>query len=318
MKKINKYMAPMAGVTDRAFREILKEHSADICFTEMVNVKGLYYGDEGTSRILDISEQEKNTGIQIFGRDPIIIAKVIDEKLNHIDNLAVLDFNIGCPAPKIFKNKEGSYLMKEPKLVYEILKKMVEVSRHPVSAKIRLGVDENSKNYLEIAKAAEEAGIERLTIHPRTRESYYSGKADWNAIKEVKENISIPVIGNGDIFSGIDALDMIEMTGCDGIMVARGALGNPFIFEEIDAALENREYYPPSFEDRYEIIKKHYKKILEYKPEKVAIREMRKHIAWYLKGLPGSNKIKNDINTSDTIEDVFDILNRWQEKLLSA
>lgn len=299
------YMAPMAGITDRAFREITTEYGADICFTEMVNVKGLYYGDIGTDRLLDMGPEEKNVGIQIFGRDVEIIEKVIYDKLNNLENIKILDFNIGCPAPKIFKNREGSYLMNEPELVGKILETMVKVSKVPVSAKIRLGTDPQHINYKEIAKVAEEAGVCQLTIHGRTRDMYYSGEVNIDAIRDVVELLDIPVIGNGDIFSAEDAIHMLEYTKCDSIMMARGALGNPFIFSEIKAALSGETFIKPDLDMRREVLLKHYEKIREYKPEHIAIREMRKHAAWYLKGLPGSNIIKNKINTAQSMDEVL-------------
>lgn len=305
-KKTTKlYMAPMAGITDRAFREITTDYGADICFTEMVNVKGLYYGDVGTDRLLDMGPEEKNVGIQIFGRDVEIIERVIYDKLNNLDNIKLLDFNIGCPAPKIFKNREGSYLMSEPELVGAILETMVKTSKVPVSAKIRLGINPQNTNYKEIAKVAEEAGVCQLTLHGRTRDSYYSGEVNLEAIKEVVEMLDIPVIGNGDIFSADDAIHMLEYTKCDSIMIARGALGNPFIFSEIKAALNGETIIKPDLEMRREVLLRHYEKIREYKPEHIAIREMRKHAAWYLKGLPGSNIIKNKINTAQSMEEVL-------------
>lgn len=299
------YMAPMAGITDRAFREMCTEFGADICFTEMVNVKGLYYGDEGTDRLLDMGPEETNVGIQIFGRDVEIIEKVIYDKLNKLENIKILDFNIGCPAPKIFKNREGSYLMSEPELVGKILETMVKTSKVPVSAKIRLGTDPKNINYKEIAKIAEEVGVCQLTLHGRTRDSYYSGEVNIEAIKEVVELLDIPVIGNGDIFSAEDAVHMLEYTKCHSIMIARGALGNPFIFSEIKKVLKGEAFSKPDLEMRREVLLRHYEKIREYKPEHIAIREMRKHAAWYLKGLPGSNIIKNKINTAQSMDEVL-------------
>ncbi len=305
------YMAPMAGVTDRAFREITTSFGADLCFTEMVNVKGLYYKDAGTDRLLDMGEEEE-VGIQIFGRDVEIIEMIIYERINNLKNIKILDFNLGCPAPKIFKNKEGSYLLNEPDLVGKILETMVRVSNIPVTAKIRLGVDEDHKNYLEIAKICEQAGVTQLTVHGRTRDAYYAGDVDLEAIKEIKGALKIPVIGNGNIFTSGDAIHMLKYTGCDAVMIARGALGNPFLFKEIKEALKGNKSKPPTFVERKEVLLKHYEKISNYKPERITVTEMRKHAAWYLKGLPRSNVFKNKINTASSMDEVLQILEEFE------
>lgn len=321
MKKIEKteknkpvlYMAPMAGVTDRAFREITTEYGADLCFTEMVNVKGLYYNDVGTDRLLDMGPGEE-VGIQVFGRDVEIIEKIIYEKINKLENIKILDFNLGCPAPKIFKNKEGSYLLNEPELVGKILETMVRTSSVPVTAKMRLGVDPEHKNYLEIAKICEGAGVTQITVHGRTRDAFYAGDVDLEAIKEIKAALKIPVIGNGNIFTAEDAIHMLEYTGCDSIMIARGALGNPFLFREIKAALNGETSETPGLTERKEVLLRHYEKISTYKPERIAVTEMRKHAAWYLKGLPGSNVFKNKINTANSMKEVLQILEEFEGK----
>lgn len=306
-------MAPMAGITDRAFREIVMENGADLAFTEMVNVKGLYYGDENTKKLLDI--EGASYGVQIFGRDKEIIKKVIIDDLNHRENISVLDFNMGCPAPKIYKNREGSYLMQEPVLAGEILETMVKYSRFPVTVKFRKGIDKDHINFLEIGKIAENSGVVAVTIHGRTREDFYSGQADWDAIRELKSALKIEVIANGDIFTGQDAKKMIEYTGCESLMIARGALGNPFIFSDIKNILKEEEPIEHDFDERHKTLISHYKKLINYKEEKVVVREMRKHVAWYLKGLRGSNPVKDKINHMDNIDEIFDLLEEYRQEM---
>lgn len=312
--KIELLMAPMAGVTDRAFREMVIENGADLAFTEMVNIKGLFYNDKATERIMDFGKKSSKTAVQIFGRDPDILERVVEEKINKLEDIDYLDFNLGCPAPKIFKNHEGSYLMKEPDLVKDLLERLVKSSRFPVSCKIRLGVDEKNKNYLEIGKIAQEAGVERITLHARTREAYYSGKADYTAIKALRESLEIPVIGNGDIFSVEDFKEMLEQTGVKKVMLARGALGRPFLFRQIKDYLEGKEIKEPSLDEILDMLNTHYQKVLAYKPEDIALREMRKHCAWYLKGLKNSNYYKDKINNTKSREEVYDLLKEYREK----
>ncbi len=314
MIKTNKlYMAPMAGITDRAFREIVMENGADKTVTEMISTKGLYYKDENTSSLLD-RESGKNLGVQIFGSDPDIIAEVIDNYINPLD-FEFIDFNMGCPAPKIFNNGDGSALMGKEDLAYEIMEKMVEASNKPIHIKIRLGINDKNKNYLEISKLAEKAGVSKICLHARTKSQFYTGKADWQAIKNLVETVDIPVIANGDIASAKDAVEILELTRCDSLMIGRAALGNPFVFEEIKCALEQRPYKEPSIEELYETIKTHYEKIIEYKGSRAVI-EMRKHIAWYLKGLPGSAKVKDKINNLESLEDIKKTLDEYMNKLI--
>lgn len=298
-------MAPMAGITDRAFREIVKAQGADYTTTEMISAKGLYYKDKGTDALLD-RESGESTGIQIFGSDPDIISQVIRDYINPLD-FDFLDFNMGCPAPKIFKNNEGSYLMSQPDLAYEILRAMVKESTRPVHLKIRLGISQENKNFLEIGRLAQRAGVDKICLHARTRSQFYQGKADLDAIKALVEEVKIPIIGNGDVTDSQSALAMLEYTGCQSIMIGRGALGNPFIFREIKAGLNEEAYQMPTKEELYQLIQTHYKKILAYKGPR-ALSEMRKHMGWYLKGQPGSARVKNDINQANTLEEVEKIL----------
>lgn len=304
----NIFLAPMAGVTDLAFRILCKEMGAGLVFSEMVSTKGMFYKDSATEQLLQVDPKERPIAIQIFGSDPSIMANVIESHLNNREDIDIIDINMGCPAPKIVKNGDGSALMKDPKLVRTILKEVVKTSKKPVTLKIRMGWDHDSINGIDIAKIAEEEGIAALTIHARTRDMFYSGEADWDFIKKVKQNITIPVIGNGDIFEPEDGVRMFRYTNCDGIAIGRGSQGNPWIFKRIVNIMDGKEDIKPS---NFEIINtciRHINLVCEIKGEKVGVREMRKHAAWYLKGMKNSNEVKNIINNIDNKKEMEQVL----------
>lgn len=310
----NIFLAPMAGVTDKAYRIICSEMGAGLLFSEMVSSKGLYYKDKKTDILTSIDQREGKTAIQIFGSDPEIMAYVVEKYLNPREDIVMIDINMGCPAPKIVKNGDGSALMKNPSLVRKILRNVVRSSNKLVSLKIRKGWDDNNINGLEIAKIAEEEGISLLTVHGRTREMFYSGKADWQYIKEIKRNLKIPVIGNGDIFTVEDGIRMIEETNCDGIAIGRGVMGNPWIFKNIENKLKGKKYLEPSLDEKIDMILKHLELICTIKGDKLGIREMRKHIGWYIKGMESSNKMRDKINKIDRKEELVEELLRYKEK----
>lgn len=299
--KNNLILAPMAGVSDLPFRLLCKEQGAGLVCMEMVSAKAIYYNNQNTEELMAIHPDEHPVSLQLFGSDPDILsemAKKIEEK-----PFSILDFNMGCPMPKIVNNREGSYLMKEPKLAREILTKLVKAVNKPVTVKIRKGFDDNQVNAVEIAKIAEDCGIAAIAVHGRTREQYYSGHADWDIIRQVKEAVSIPVIGNGDVKDFASATALVEQTGCDGIMIGRAAQGNPWIFSEI-LYQRNR----PSGQEILDTIIRHGKLQLEYKGEYIGIREMRKHVSWYTTGLPNSAKLRQHINEMETFEQLNEAL----------
>lgn len=308
----NIFLAPMAGVTDMPFRRLCKEFGAGMIYTEMASSKAVHYGSEKTKGIYEVFEDERPIGIQIFGSDPDVMAETASELSEYAD---IIDINMGCPANKIVKNGEGSALMKNLKLAEEIITKVVRASRVPVTVKMRKGWDDTHVNAVELAKIAESSGAKLITVHGRTREDMYSGEADLDIIKKVKDSVRIPVIGNGDITSGEKAKRMFEVTGCDGIMIGRGAQGNPWIFNSILEYLEKGIVLPePDINDKINMALKHLKLSKEYKGEYVAVREMRKHIAWYLKGVPGNSQLKETINREDNIEEVEKLLVKSLER----
>lgn len=308
------FLAPMAGITDLAFRKLCREQGCGVVYTEMVSAKGMYYGSERTESLIEIHPDEHPIGIQIFGSDPLIMANMA-EMISETE-ADLIDINMGCPAPKIVKNGEGSALLKDPKLVANIIKEVVRASSKPVTVKIRKGWDEESVNAVDIALIAEESGAAAITVHGRTREQFYSGKADWDIIRQVKERVSIPVIGNGDIFTAQAAMDMKVKTGCDGIMVARGAQGNPWLFSDILALqLHGILPSPPSVEERIDTALRHMDMLVAQKGEKIGVCEMRKHIAWYLKGMKDSGKIRRQINSLSFSAEVKELLSAYKEEL---
>lgn len=305
------FLAPMAGVTDLPFRLICKELGCGLLYTEMINAKALCYDDKNTKKMLNILDEEHPVAVQIFGSEPEFMGKAA-QILNDYPN-EILDINMGCPAPKVVKNGDGSALMRNPKLAGQVLDQVVKNSKKPVTLKIRKGWDDNSINALEIAKIAEDCGICAITIHGRTREQYYSGQADWDIIGEVKSQISIPVIGNGDVTSVEDAIRIKDHTGCDAIMIGRGAQGNPWIFKMIDHYMKTGQLLdPPSKDEKIDIAIKHMGLAIKEHGEYVAVREMRKHIGWYLKGMKHSARFRDQINHMVTAKEVIDTLDQYR------
>ena len=300
-------LAPMAGVTDLPFRLLCKEQGAGLLCMEMISAKALQYKNKNTKALLSIHPQEHPVSLQLFGADADIISRMAQE----IEELPfqVLDINMGCPVPKVVKNGEGSALMKRPRLVYEIVSKTVKAVKKPVTVKIRKGFDDEHINAVDIAKIIEDAGAAAVTVHGRTREQYYSGNADWDIIRQVKEAVSIPVIGNGDVTSGESAVRMRRETGCDGVMIGRGAQGNPWIFSELLSYEKTGEM--PKRPDASEIrnmMLRHARLQIEFKGDYLGIREMRKHVAWYTKGLKGSAKLRDEINKTESYEELDRLL----------
>lgn len=310
----NLFLGPMAGVTDLPFRLLCKEQGADFIYTEMVSAKGIMYGNKNTEVLLQVEEKERPVALQLFGADPKIMSEMA--KKMEPRNFDVIDINMGCPVPKVVNNGEGSALMKNPKLVGELVSAMTKILEKPVTVKIRKGFGAEDANAVEIAKIVEDSGGAAVAVHGRTREQYYSGTADWDIIRRVKEAVSIPVIGNGDIFEPEDAKRMLEETGCDGVMLARGVRGNPWLFKQTKVYLETGEKLPkPSMEELIETIMRHAKMQIALKGDYIGMREMRKHVAWYTTGYPNSARLRGKINEIENISDLQYLLEDYGKSI---
>ena len=304
----NIILAPMAGVSDLPFRLLCHEQGAGMVCSEMVSAKAIFFKNKNTEELLQIHPEEGPVSLQLFGSDPDIMsemAKKIEDR-----PFAVMDINMGCPVPKVVNNGEGSALMKNPLLVGQIVEKMAKAINKPVTVKIRKGFDESHVNAVEIAHIAQESGAAAVAVHGRTREQFYSGKADWDIIAAVKQAVKIPVLGNGDVVDADSARRMFEQTGCDGILVGRGAQGNPWIFKEITEGMKGRVIERPSAQELYEMILHHAHLSSEYKGEFITVREMRKHVAWYTTGLPHSASLRRQINEMETMGQLTECMKR--------
>ncbi len=303
----NCILAPMAGVTDLPFRLLCKEQGVGLICMEMVSAKAIYYNNKNTEELMAIHPDEMPVSLQLFGSDPDIIAdmaKRIEER-----PFAVLDINMGCPVPKVVNNGEGSALMKDPVKAGRIIEAIAKAIKKPVTVKIRKGFGKEDANAPEMAKIAEESGAAAVAVHGRTREQYYSGKADWDIIRQVKETVTIPVIGNGDIFTPEDAKQMLDTTGCDGLMLARGVQGDPWLFQRVNHYLETGELLPkPPMSELVETILRHGRLQMEFKGEYLGMREMRKHVAWYTTGYPNSAKLRVKVNAVETMAELEALL----------
>ena len=309
----NVFLAPMAGITDRPFRVICKEFGPGLVFTEMVSSKGLYYKDSKTDLLLNMEDEKRPIAVQIFGND----VEAMKYAAEYVSKFAdIVDINMGCPAPKVVKNGDGSKLLLNLDLVEEIVREVVKSSKVPVTVKIRKGWDANNIVAVEAAKRIEKAGASAITIHGRTRDEFYSGTADWDIIKQVKQNVTIPVIGNGDIKSKEDAIKMFEQTGVDGIMIGRAALGNPWIFREVILGLgEDSEIKNISNEEKLKIILKHIDLEVQEKGENTAVKEMRKHISWYIKNCKEASKFRDIVNRIENRQELEDCLKEYFKSL---
>lgn len=308
------WLAPMAGVTDLVFRRICKEQGAAMTCTEMVSAKGLYYQGVSSKALLQISEGEGEAMVQLFGREPAILAEQARIIVDHAGGRVVgIDINMGCPAPKIVRNGEGSALMKEPEHAQEVLAAVVKAVDIPVTVKFRKGWDDAHVNAVEFARRMQDAGASAVAVHGRTREQHYSGQADWDIIRAVKQAVNIPVIGNGDVFAAQDAIDMLAYTAVDGVMVGRGAQGNPWLFAQIAALWQRGENLPlPSIEERVDMALRHAQELVACRGGR-AVVEMRKHIAWYINGAPGAAALRGQVNAIDSLAKLEDLLYQYRD-----
>ncbi len=308
--KNNVFLAPMAGVTDKPYRTICINMGCGLTYSEMVSAKGLFYNSANTEKLMECDEKSRPYAIQLFGSEPEIMGSMA--KRIECMPFDILDVNMGCPAPKIVKNGDGSALMKNPELVREIVSAMVSSQKKPVTVKIRKGFDDLSINAVEVALAAQKGGASAVTVHGRTREQYYSGKADWDIIKEVKNALDVPVIGNGDVFSPESAKAMFDYTGCDAIMIGRAAEGNPWIFKRITHYIKTGELLPePEPDEKCRTVLLHARMLIDFKGEYIGVREMRRHLAYYTKGMPQAAAMRAEINTVMSYEDIKTLTNRY-------
>ena len=305
----NLILAPMAGVTDLPFRLLCKEQGAGLICTEMISAKAIHFKNKNTESLMEIDERERPVSLQLFGSDPDLMADIAAQ-IEH-RNFDILDINMGCPVPKVVNNGEGSALMKNPRLIHEIIRKVSGAIKKPVTVKFRKGFTEDCVNAVEIARIAQDAGAAAVAVHGRTREQYYSGKADWDIIRQVKEAVSIPVIGNGDVDSPEKAKQMQQETGCDGIMIGRAVRGNPWLFSRILHYQETGELLPkPDIREVKEMMLRHARLQLEYKGEYTGMREMRKHVAWYTAGMPHSASVRRLVNEVESYEQLEELVDR--------
>lgn len=307
-----KILAPMAGYTDIAFREICQEFEADETVTEMVSAQALVHGDRKTKTLLKISDKEKNVTVQIFGHDPDIMAEATRILENY--DFKTININFGCPAPKIVKGMNGSYLLKEPILVYDIVKAVVSSTNKPVTCKVRKSFD--GVDALKAIKNIEKAGASEVIVHGRSREEFYTGSADWDYIKNVKDTLTIPVIGNGDIFNPEDALRKIKYSGVDGVAIGRGSIGNPFIFRQIEELILHGDYYRPTVEEKLNVLKDQLAREIAYKGERLGLIEMRKVYSYYFKGMKNSKEIRNKLNTLTDLDEIINIIDDYAKNFI--